>query len=101
MGILFHKRIDPLFIRNRIKKLSESVRTLSAKCELQVHQLREKDVTIQILQDELAALQLEMVTTEEKIKKLGVENEELLKRWMNKMNEEAEKMNEATQFYEK
>jgi autophagy-related protein 16 len=66
-----------------------------------VHQLREKDVTIQILQDELAALQLEMVTTEDKIKRLGQENDELLKRWMNKMNEEAEKMNEATQFYEK
>lgn len=48
----------------------------------------------------MAALQLEMVTTEEKNKKLVVENEQLLTRWMAKMNEEAEKMNEATQFYE-
>ncbi|KAI8647022.1 WD40-repeat-containing domain protein [Parasitella parasitica] len=83
-----------------IKHLSEAVKKLSAKCELQVQQLREKDVAIQILQDELAALQLEMVTTEDKIKKLRKENDQLLERWMNKMNEEAEKMNEATQFYE-
>jgi autophagy-related protein 16 len=41
-----------------------------------------------------------MVTTEDKIKILRKENEQLLQRWINKMNEEAEKMNEATQFYE-
>ncbi|CAO3620925.1 unnamed protein product [Mucor hiemalis] len=81
--------------------LSTSVTKLSAQCEMQTHQLREKDVTIQILQDELAALQLEMVTTEEKNEKLVAENVQLLDRWMSKMNEEAEKMNEATQFYEK
>jgi autophagy-related protein 16 len=52
------------------------------------------------LQDELAALQLEIVTTEERNKKLTDENAQLLQRWMDKMNEEAQKMNEATQFYE-
>lgn len=41
-----------------------------------------------------------MLTIEEKNKKLVEENAQLLERWMNKMNEEAEKMNEATQFYE-
>ncbi|EIE86546.1 hypothetical protein RO3G_11257 [Rhizopus delemar RA 99-880] len=37
---------------------------------------------------------------EEKNKKLVAENNELLKRWMDMKNKEAEKMNEATQFYE-
>ncbi|CAO3650799.1 unnamed protein product [Mucor fragilis] len=83
-----------------IKQLSDSVKKLSTRCDLQTQQLREKDVTIQILQDELAALQLEMVTTEEKINILRKENEQLLERWISKMNEEADKMNEATQFYE-
>lgn len=41
-----------------------------------------------------------MLTTEERDKKLVEENTQLLERWMNKMNEEAEKMNEATMFYE-
>ncbi|KAI8987983.1 WD40-repeat-containing domain protein [Mycotypha africana] len=41
-----------------------------------------------------------MTTMEDKIKRLTTENEQLVQRWINKMNEEAEKMNEATQFYE-
>ncbi|KAG0180011.1 hypothetical protein DFQ29_001385 [Apophysomyces sp. BC1021] len=83
-----------------IQRLLENVTKLTSKCDLQVQQLREKDVTIQILQDELAALQLEIVTTEERSKKLQKENAQLLQRWLDKMNQEAEKMNEATQFYE-
>lgn len=49
----------------------------------------------------MAALQLEIITTEERSKKLEKENDQLLKRWLEKKNEEAEKMNEATQFYER
>ncbi|OBZ87415.1 Protein tipD [Choanephora cucurbitarum] len=85
----------------QIQELTQSVRSLSKKCDLQVQQLREKDVAIQILQDELAALQLEIHTTEERNKKLVAENTQLVERWIQKMNEEAEKMNEATQFYER
>ncbi|KAI8331108.1 WD40-repeat-containing domain protein [Blakeslea trispora] len=85
----------------QIQDLTRSVQALSKKCDLQVQQLREKDVAIQILQDELAALQLEIHTTEEKNKKLVAENAQLVERWIQKMNEEAEKMNEATQFYER
>ncbi|KAL1934483.1 hypothetical protein VTP01DRAFT_6665 [Rhizomucor pusillus] len=83
-----------------IARLNDQVARLTSKCELQTMQLKEKDVTIQILQDELAALQLEIITTEERSKKLEKENDQLLKRWLEKKNEEAEKMNEATQFYE-
>jgi hypothetical protein len=53
------------------------------------------------LQDELSTLQLEFSTTEEKNKQLVKENSELVQRWLKKMNEEAEKMNEATMFYER
>lgn len=38
---------------------------------------------------------------EERNKKLEKENAQLLQRWLDKMNQEAEKMNEATQFYER
>lgn len=81
-------------------QLSEQVKRLSAKCEEQVYLLREKDKGIQVLQDEFSALHLEITTIEEKNKKLVAENNELLKRWMDMKNKEAEKMNEATQFYE-
>lgn len=96
------------------------------KLEQQTHLLKEKDVAIQVyqkdtwnriiegllitdlcnfatqvLQDELSTLQLEFSTTEEKNKRLEKENGELVQRWLKKMNEEAEKMNEATMFYER
>ncbi|KAL0097621.1 autophagy protein 16 [Phycomyces blakesleeanus] len=84
----------------RIKSFSEKINALSKECDLQAQQLREKNIVIQILQDELATLHLEIVTTEDRSKNLRKENDQLLQRWMNLKNEEAEKMNEATQFYE-
>ncbi|ORZ01381.1 WD40-repeat-containing domain protein [Syncephalastrum racemosum] len=83
-----------------MQELKTHVKQLASKCDLQMQQLKEKDVTIQILQDEVAAIQLEITTMEERNKKLEKENAQLLQRWLDKMNQEAEKMNEATQFYE-
>ncbi|CAO3596050.1 unnamed protein product [Absidia cylindrospora] len=86
--------------KQELTQLTEKAAKLSSKCQLQIEQLREKDVTIQILQDELSALQLEITTTEERNQQLTKENLQLVQRWMEKMNSEADKMNEATQFYE-
>ncbi|KAJ2788284.1 hypothetical protein GGI15_000089 [Coemansia interrupta] len=58
--------------------------------------LKEKDGTIQILQDEMSALQLEIVQLEERCGRLQGENDELVKRWLKKMNEEAQKVNDVT-----
>lgn len=55
----------------------------------------------QLLQDENATLQLEIGKIDERMKDLERENGQLLQRWLKKMNEEAEKMNEANQFYER
>lgn len=53
------------------------------------------------MQDENATLQLEIGKIDERMKDLERENGQLLQRWLKKMNEEAEKMNEANQFYER
>jgi autophagy-related protein 16 len=45
-------------------------------------------------------LQLEINTTEDRNQQLTKENLQLVQRWMEKMNSEADKMNEATEFYE-
>lgn len=45
---LFYILSNFFFLVLRIENLSASVKSLSAKCDLQVHQLREKDVTIQV-----------------------------------------------------
>ncbi|KAJ2506524.1 hypothetical protein IWW47_001543 [Coemansia sp. RSA 2052] len=58
--------------------------------------LKEKDGTIQILQDEMSALQLEIVQMEERGARLQAENDDLVRRWLKKMNAEAEKVNDVT-----
>ncbi|CAG8487065.1 8467_t:CDS:2 [Racocetra fulgida] len=81
--------------KEEIQKLTEANQTLTNKVDLQVQVLREKDVTIQLLQDEVATLQLELGKIDERMKDLEKENGQLLQRWLKKMNEEAERMNEA------
>ncbi|CAG8566702.1 3551_t:CDS:10 [Ambispora gerdemannii] len=83
-----------------IQQLTEANTGLLKKVESHTNSLREKDGTIQILQDELATLQLELVKTEERMKDLEKENSQLLQRWLKKMNDEVEKMNEANLFIE-
>ncbi|CAG8441748.1 16642_t:CDS:2 [Acaulospora colombiana] len=83
-----------------IQRLTEINQTLTKKVDIQVQVLREKDVTIQLLQDEAATLQLELGKMDERMKDLEKENGQLLQRWLKKMNEEADKMNEANLFYE-
>lgn len=62
--------------------------------------MREKDRTIQVLQDELSTSHLELTKTDEKMKQLKAENSSLLQRWLKKMNEEAEHMNLANMLNE-
>ncbi|PWN37426.1 autophagy protein 16 [Meira miltonrushii] len=58
----------------------------------------EKDKMIQLLQDELSALSLELNQVEIRNEDLKRDNASLLQRWLDRMNDEAEKMNEGNQF---
>lgn len=60
--------------------------------------MREKERNVQILQDELSTLQLEYTQQEQKIKDLKSDNASLLQRWLDKVHEEAVRMNDANQF---
>jgi hypothetical protein len=51
-----------------------------------------------MLQDELSALSLELNQVELRNDDLKRDNANLLQRWLDRMNEEAEKMNEGNQF---
>ena len=46
-----------------------------------------------MLHDELQALQLELISREERMKEVEAENNRLLERWLKKMNEEANAQN--------
>ena len=60
--------------------------------------LGEKDKTIMLLQDELNTLSLELNQIEARNDELKRDNAGLLQRWLDKMNEEAERMNEANVY---
>lgn len=64
------------------------------------HAVGEKDKGIQILQDELATLSLELSQIEARNEDLKKDNASLLQRWLDRMNEEADKMNEGTIWLE-
>ncbi|KAJ2162696.1 hypothetical protein GGF46_000421 [Coemansia sp. RSA 552] len=78
----------------------EALRQSDSKVNDMQDALKEKDGTIQILQDEMSALQLEIVQIEERCRKLQGENDDLVKRWLKKMNDEAEKVNDVTRELE-
>eukprot|EP01119_Soliformovum_irregulare_P006508 TRINITY_DN1859_c1_g3_i4.p1 TRINITY_DN1859_c1_g3~~TRINITY_DN1859_c1_g3_i4.p1 ORF type:complete len:517 (-),score=137.73 TRINITY_DN1859_c1_g3_i4:185-1735(-) len=62
--------------------------------------IQEKDLTMQVLKGELAALQQELIRSEAKIKSLEQENKGLVDRWLQKMAQEADRLNDANTFIE-
>ncbi|KAJ1678715.1 hypothetical protein EV182_003492, partial [Spiromyces aspiralis] len=88
------KYLDRLELR--LTELREELRRRTSKVQDQADALREKDNIIQILQDEMNALQLELVQYDKKMEALKEENEQLVQRWMEKMTSEADYMNDVT-----
>ncbi|KAF9912464.1 hypothetical protein EC991_010551 [Linnemannia zychae] len=83
-----------------IRRLTESNAFLSHKNQEMTELVKEKNVTIQVIQDELTTLQLEMSKLDERQRDLERENAQLLQRWLKKMNEEADRMNAGNAFLE-
>ena len=78
----------------RIARLREANTMLVNRVKGLADTLKAKDDTIQLLQDEHAALQLEFTKTDERLKASQQDNASLVERWMKKMAEEAERMND-------
>lgn len=54
-----------------------------------------------MLQDEILTYQIQLNIVEENASKLQSENKELVRRWMERVSREAEKLNDANAFLEK
>lgn len=80
------------------RKTTEEMVRLKRKEEDLRGVVGEKDKMIQLLQDELSALSLELNQVEIRNEDLKRDNASLLQRWLDRMNDEAEKMNEGNQF---
>lgn len=80
------------------RKVNEEVVRLRRKEEDLRGVVGEKDKMIQMLQDEISALSLELNQVELRNDDLKRDNASLLQRWLDRMNDEAEKMNDGNQF---
>ena len=85
--------------------LKKSLDTTSKKLQDASDLIKEKDGVIQILHDELATHQLELVQkesklaeTEKKLRDLEAENKNLVERWMAQKQKEATEMNEVNDY---
>lgn len=75
------------------KVLSREKRDLERRLKDREEEVRQKQRLVENVHDEMAGLNLELNMAEQKASKIKAENDMLVKRWMDKMGEEAEKMN--------
>ncbi|KAF5377683.1 hypothetical protein D9615_005215 [Tricholomella constricta] len=82
------------------RKAKDEIVVLKRKVDQHAELMAEKDRTVQILHDEISTLQLELGQIDERNATLTKDNAKLLQRWLDAKQAEANKMNEANQFYE-
>ncbi|KAJ7275293.1 ATG16-domain-containing protein [Mycena haematopus] len=83
-----------------LRKTRDEIAVLRRKVDQHSELMSEKDRTVQILNDEISTLQLELGQIEERNQTLTKDNAKLLQRWLDAKQVEANKMNEANEFYE-
>ncbi|KAK9332438.1 autophagy protein 16-domain-containing protein [Lipomyces starkeyi] len=92
---LYNARIDAEF-----EKLQLDKKKLESRLKTRDEEYRERNKSIQILQDEILTYQIQLNVAEDKVNKLEKENRELVNRWMERVSREAEKLNDANAFLE-
>lgn len=83
-----------------LRKTRDEITVLRRKVDQHNELMAEKDRTVQILHDEISTLQLELGQIEERNQVLTKDNAKLLQRWLDAKQSEANKLNEANEFYE-
>ncbi|KAH8705082.1 putative autophagy protein Apg16 [Talaromyces proteolyticus] len=82
----------------RIASLEGERTHLTLRLKDRDEELRGKAKLLDDVQDELASLNLQLNMAEDRSNKLQRENKELVDRWMARMGQEADAMNEASKF---
>lgn len=80
--------------KKRIALLESSKAQLERRMKDRTDELKGKGRFVEDVQDEMVALTLQLNMAEQEKEKLRKENDELTKRWVRKMEEEASKMND-------
>ncbi|KAF7513105.1 hypothetical protein GJ744_011371 [Endocarpon pusillum] len=82
----------------RITQLTSELSQLSVRVRDRDDESRGKAKLLNDAQDEVVSLNLQLNVAEDEVKKLRKENQELVDRWMERMGEEADRMNEDSKF---
>jgi len=80
--------------KQRIEQLEKVKANLERRGKDRVDELKGKGKFVEDIQDEMVALTLQLNMAEQEKEKLKKENDELTKRWVRKMEEEADRMND-------
>lgn len=87
--------------KQRIAQLEKAKEQLERRVRDRADELKGKGKFVEDVQDEMVALNLQLNMMEKENEKLKRENEDLTRRWMEKMEAEASKMNEGNEREER
>lgn len=82
--------------KQRIEQLEKMRTALERRGKDRAEELKGKGRLVEEVHDEMVALNLQLNMAEQEKEKLRKENDELTRRWVKKMEEEAKKMNERS-----
>lgn len=82
-----------------ISTLEKSNDKLSRRLNNITQELQEKNKSIEIINDETLMSQIQVNVLTDKVSQLTVENETLIKRWLQKMKNEADNLNNENAFH--
>lgn len=82
----------------QISGLERAKELLERKVKDRDEEIWGKGRLVEEVQDEMVALNLQLNMAEQRVEKLKAENEELTRRWMEKMEREAKEMNERSRW---
>jgi len=85
-------------VNQRVTILEREKRDLERKLRDRDEELRGKARLVESVQDEMVGLNLQMNMAEEKAERLKGENEDLVRRWMERMGMEADRMNTESRW---
>lgn len=82
------------------QKLSKSIDVLKLRVIDLKNEIQEKNKSIELINDENLSSQIQNNVLAKKVRELSTENDSLIKRWIDKVKADAERMNEVNEMLE-
>ncbi|ODQ67630.1 hypothetical protein NADFUDRAFT_82055 [Nadsonia fulvescens var. elongata DSM 6958] len=93
-------RHEKIHLQNQLKSSTREAELWKSRTLQAREEVTERAKAMHSLQDEILSLQIELNVLETKNAELSIENQSLVKRWLAKVQAEAERVNDANIFLE-